>query len=44
MQQQKTIRPDDLKKATDKMEKVVAEGSAEVKKIVDSAKKMLESG
>ena len=37
------IRSDDLKKAGDKMEKVVQAGTAEVKKIVDSAKKVLES-
>lgn len=36
-------RPDDLKKAADRMEKVVEKGSAEVKRIVDAAKKMLES-
>ncbi|KAF2764159.1 ribosome recycling factor [Teratosphaeria nubilosa] len=40
----KTARPDDLKKAGVQMEKVVERGAAEVKKIVDGAKKMLESG
>ncbi|KAH9843350.1 ribosome recycling factor [Teratosphaeria destructans] len=40
----KTVRPDDLKKAGVQMEKVVEKGAAEVKKIVDGARKMLESG
>lgn len=40
----RAARPDDLKKASDKMEKVVADGSAEVKRILDNAKKVLESG
>lgn len=38
------VRPDDQKKATTRMEKVVQDGSAEVKKIFESAKKVLESG
>ncbi|KAK4938083.1 hypothetical protein LTR10_021404 [Elasticomyces elasticus] len=44
MQVSKTARPDDLKKAGTAMEKVVEKGTAEVKRIVDSAKKVLESG
>lgn len=39
----KSARPDDLKKAGDRMEKVVEGGSAMVKKIVESARKVLES-
>lgn len=39
----KSARPDDLKKAGERMEKVVEKGSAEVKKIVEAAKKVLES-
>ncbi len=44
MQTSKSARPDDLKKAGDKMEKIVEKGQAEVKKIVDNAKKVLEGG
>lgn len=44
MQVNKSARPDDLKKAGDKMEKIAEKGQAEVKKIVDSAKKVLEGG
>lgn len=44
MQLNKTARPDELKKAGTAMEKVVEKGSGEVKKVVDSAKKVLESG
>jgi ribosome recycling factor len=44
MQLAKTARPDELKKAGTAMEKVVEKGSGEVKKVVDSAKKVLESG
>lgn len=40
----KGARPDDIKKAGDKMEKIVSEGTAETKKILDGAKKVLESG
>lgn len=43
MQLNKSARPDDLKKAGTMMEKVVEKGSAELKKMVDSAKKVLES-
>lgn len=39
----KSARPDELKKAGTAMEKVVEKGSAELKKVVDAAKKMLES-
>lgn len=39
----KAARPDDLKKAGVQMEKVVEKGNAEVKKIVDNARKVLES-
>ncbi|KAI5366492.1 Putative ribosome recycling factor, RRF superfamily [Septoria linicola] len=44
LQLNKTARPDDLKKAGTMMEKVVEKGSAELKKVVDNAKKVLESG
>ena len=44
MQVNKTARPDDLKKAGERMEKVVEKGSSEVKRIADSAKKVLEGG
>lgn len=40
----RAARPDDLKKAGTQMEKIVTDGSAEVKKILDNAKKVLESG
>jgi len=40
----KSARPDDLVKAGKAMEKVVEGGQGEVKKIVDGAKKVLESG
>jgi ribosome recycling factor len=44
MQVAKSARPDDLKKAGTLMEKAVEKGAAEVKKVVDNAKKVLESG
>lgn len=44
MQVAKSARPDDLKKAGEKMESVVEKGQGEVKRIVDSAKKVLEGG
>ncbi|SMQ51113.1 unnamed protein product [Zymoseptoria tritici ST99CH_3D1] len=44
MQVGKAARPDDLKKAGTLMEKAVEKGAAEVKKVVDNAKKVLESG
>ncbi|KAK5135349.1 hypothetical protein LTR08_005291 [Meristemomyces frigidus] len=44
MQLGKSARPDDLKKAGTGMEKVVEKGTAEVKRIVDGARKVLESG
>ena len=40
----KTARPDDLKKASTMMEKVVEEGSGELKKIYEKAKKGIETG
>lgn len=43
MQVAKSVRPDDLKKAGERMEKVVERGQGEVKRIVDAAKKVLES-
>jgi ribosome recycling factor len=43
MQLAKSARPDDLKKAGTQMEKVVEKGVAEVKKIVDAAKKALDA-
>lgn len=44
MQKDDSIRPDDLKKAGSQMEKLAQAGAGEVKKIVDGAKKVLESG
>lgn len=44
MQVSKTARPDDLKKAGEKMEKIVEKGQGEVRRIVESAKKVLEGG
>merc|ERR1712070_994402 len=44
MQLYKSVRPDDLKKAGTQMEKVVEKGTAELKRVVDNAKKVLESG
>ena len=44
MQVARSARPDDLKKAGDRMEKVVEKGTAEVKRIGDGAKKVLEGG
>jgi ribosome recycling factor len=44
MQVGKTARPDELKKAGAAMEKVVERGGTEVKRIVEAAKKVLESG
>ncbi|CAK1363842.1 unnamed protein product [Cercospora beticola] len=44
MQLGKSARPDDLKKAGTMMEKVVEKATAELKKVVDNAKKVLESG
>ena len=38
------VRPDDLKKAGTQMEKVVEKGTAEVKRLVDNARKVLDSG
>lgn len=44
LQLSKSARPDDLKKAGTMMEKVVEKGTAELKKVIDNAKKVLESG
>ena len=44
MQVNKSARPDDLKKAGERMEKVVEKGVSEVKRIVESARKALEAG
>lgn len=44
MQLERTARPDDLKKAGAQMEKVVEKGTAEVKRVAEAAKKVLESG
>jgi ribosome recycling factor len=43
MSLEKTILPDDLQKATKRMEDVVKKGHSEVKRIVDTAKKVLDS-
>lgn len=40
----KAARPDDLKKAGAQMEKLVEKATTELKKVVDNAKKVLESG
>lgn len=40
----KAARPDELKKAGTAMEKVVEKGGQEVKRVVEAAKKVLESG
>ncbi|PVH83410.1 ribosome recycling factor [Cadophora sp. DSE1049] len=42
MEIKKTIRPDDLKKASKEMEKIVEKGVADVKKTVDAARKGME--
>ena len=42
MELKKLARPDDLKKAHKDMEKVVETGNADVKKIVEAAKKAME--
>lgn len=42
MEVKKVVRPDDLKKAGKEMEKIVEKGHADVKKIVDTAKKGME--
>lgn len=44
MQVSKSARPDDLKKAGERMEKVVEKAQGEVKGIVERAKKVLEGG
>jgi ribosome recycling factor len=38
----KSVRPDDLQKATKKMEEAVKRGISEVKRIVDGARRVLE--
>ena len=43
LQLAKSARPDDLKKAGVRMEKVVEKGAGEVKRIVDGAKKALDA-
>jgi ribosome recycling factor len=42
MELKKVARPDDLKKAHKDMEKVVEKGNADVKKVVEAAKKAME--
>lgn len=44
LQLSKSARPDDLQKAGAMMEKVVEKGTAELKKVVENAKKVLKSG
>ncbi|KAL9054598.1 MAG: hypothetical protein Q9162_004061 [Coniocarpon cinnabarinum] len=44
MEKARSARPDDVKKAGDEMEKIVAAGNAEVRRIADTAKKALEGG
>ena len=43
LQLSKAARPDELKKAGAAMEKVVEKGGSEVKRVVDAARKVLES-
>lgn len=40
----KNVRPDDMRKAAAQMEKSVEKATGELKKMVDGAKKALESG
>jgi ribosome recycling factor len=42
MELKRTALPDDLKKAHKEMEKVVEKANADVKKLVDAAKKAME--
>ena len=42
MEIKKTVRPDDLKKASKEMEKIVEKGVADVKKTVEAARKGME--
>jgi len=42
MQVKKAARPDDLKKASKEMEKLVEKATADVKKAVDAARKAME--
>ncbi len=44
MEGNKAVRPDDLRKSQTMMEKLVEKGQDEAKRIVDNAKKALESG
>ena len=44
MQLARKARPDDLRKAGDRMEKIVEKGNADVKKMVERSKKALEQG
>lgn len=44
MRKTKAARPDDISKASDRLEKTIEKALAEAKKTVDAAKKMLESG
>lgn len=41
MELKKAVRPDDLKNAQKKMEKIVEKGTADVKKTVDAARKAM---
>lgn len=42
MELKKAVRPDDLKKAQKEMEKIVEKGVADIKKVVDAARKNME--
>ena len=44
MQVERSVRPDDLRKAGDMMEKIVEKSASEVKKTVETARRMLEGG
>jgi ribosome recycling factor len=42
MELSKTVRPDDLRKASKKMEEIVEKGNMEMKKITETAKKAMD--
>ena len=44
MQKDKRLRPDDFHKAGAMMEKVVEKGMAEIKRILEGARRVLEGG
>lgn len=44
MEKERSVRPDDLRKAQGLMEKVVGKGQGEVRRVVEAGRKVLESG